>query len=85
MRNQSPVVRDKSSPAKTKIPPLRAVRIAQGLSLRQAAGAAGMTAAHLSRVERGQKQLSVDALGRLAEVLGLRELAKLLAPYREAS
>ncbi len=70
---------------RTRIPPLRAVRIAQGLSLREAAKQAGMTAAHLSRVERGEKQLSVDALGRLAEVLGLRDLARLLAPYRAAS
>jgi hypothetical protein len=39
----------------------------------------------LSRVERGERQLSVEALARLAEVLGLVELAKLLEPYREAS
>jgi hypothetical protein len=36
-------------------------------------------------VERGEKQLSVEALARLAGVLGLRDLAKLLAPYTEAS
>jgi hypothetical protein len=34
-------------------------------------------------VERGQRQLSVEALARLAQVLGLHELAKLLAPYQE--
>ncbi len=44
-----------------------------------------MSPAHLSKVERGQRQLSVEALTRLAEVLGLHELVKLLKPYREAS
>jgi transcriptional regulator with XRE-family HTH domain len=85
MQNESPSTFAKSVHAQTQIPPLRAVRIAQGLTLRQAAERAQMTPAHLSRVERGQKQLSVDALGRLADVLGLRDLARLLAPYREAS
>jgi transcriptional regulator with XRE-family HTH domain len=59
--------------------------MARGLGLRETAERAGITPAHLSRVERGQRQLSVDALGRLAEVLGLDELVRLLAPYREAS
>jgi transcriptional regulator with XRE-family HTH domain len=65
------------------LPPLRAVRIAHGLSLREAARRAQMTPAHLSRVERGQRQLSIEALARLAKVLGLTELTRLLAPYRE--
>ena len=65
------------------VPPLRAVRVAHGLSLRETARRAGIDAAHLSRVERGERQLSVAALGRLAEVLGLHELVKLLAPYRD--
>ena len=68
----------------TSLPPLRAVRIAHGLSLRETARRAQITPAHLSKVERGERQLSVEALGRLSEVLGLHELAKLLAPYREA-
>jgi transcriptional regulator with XRE-family HTH domain len=63
-------------------PPLRAVRIAHGLSLRETARRARIDPAHLSRVERGEKQLSLEALGRLADVLSLPELAKLLAPYR---
>jgi transcriptional regulator with XRE-family HTH domain len=63
---------------------LRTVRIAQGLSLKEAARLAKMDPAHLSRVERGEKQLSVDSLARLAKVLGLSELARLLAPYRAA-
>jgi transcriptional regulator with XRE-family HTH domain len=67
------------------LPPLRAVRIAHGLGLRETARRAGISPAHLSKVERGQRQLSVDALTRLGEVLGLHELVKLLAPYRDAS
>lgn len=70
-----------SAPAQTHVPPLRAVREAQGLGLRQAARQAGIDPAHLSRVERGEKQLTVDALARLARVLGLRDLARLLRPY----
>jgi len=60
---------------------LRAVRRAKGLSLRLVAGRADIDPAHLSRVERGQAQLSVDALHRLALVLDLRELAALMQPY----
>src|SRR5258708_1016000 len=62
------------------VPPLRAVREAHGLSLRETARRAQIDPAHLSRVERGERQLSVDSLGRLAEVLNLPELARLLAP-----
>jgi len=63
--------------------PLRTVRQAQGLGLREAAKAAGIDAAHLSRVERGDSSLSVRALARLARVLALKELARLLAPYAQ--
>jgi transcriptional regulator with XRE-family HTH domain len=70
------------SPVKqTATPPLRAVREAHGLGLRYVADEAGIDPAHLSRVERGQAALSVDALSRIAKVLGLRELGRLLAPY----
>jgi transcriptional regulator with XRE-family HTH domain len=65
------------------MPPLRAVRVAQGLTLREAARRAGVDPAHLSRVERGERQLSVESLGRLARVLGLLELARLLDPYAD--
>jgi transcriptional regulator with XRE-family HTH domain len=41
-----------------------------------------MDPTHLSRVERGKRQPSVHALARLAEALGLDELARLFAPYR---
>jgi len=35
---------------------------------------------HLSKVERGEKQLSIEALYRLAVVVGLDELAAQLKP-----
>ena len=54
------------------------------MSLERVAAAAGIDVSHLSRVERGQASLSVDSLARLARVLGLTELAKLLAPYARA-
>jgi transcriptional regulator with XRE-family HTH domain len=71
-----------SAQPQTTRPPLRTVREAQGLSLRQAAQLAGVDIGHLSRVERGEASLSLDALARLAEVLSLRSLAELLHPYR---
>lgn len=60
---------------------LRTVRVAQGLSLRETASRAGIDPAHLSKVERGQKNLSVQSLHKLAGVLGLRDLERLLAPH----
>lgn len=66
-------------------PPLRAVRQAHGWSLDYVAAEAAIDKTHLSRVERGQASLSVDALARLATVLRLDELAKLLAPYVRTS
>jgi transcriptional regulator with XRE-family HTH domain len=60
----------------------RSVREAQGLTLREAARRAEIHVAHLSRFERGQAGLGMEALARLAQVLGLRELDRLLAPYR---
>jgi transcriptional regulator with XRE-family HTH domain len=63
------------------LPPLRAVRVAQGLSLRDTAQRAGLDPTHLSRVERGTKNLSLDALYRLAAALELEELQRLLTPY----
>ncbi len=60
---------------------LREQRVRRGLSLREAARRAQIDPAHLSRVERGQATLSVDALGRLAKALGLRGLTRQLAPF----
>lgn len=64
------------------VPPLRAVRVARGFSLRWTADRAEMDPAHLSRIERGLKRPSLPALKRLADVLELRELSKFLAPYQ---
>jgi transcriptional regulator with XRE-family HTH domain len=60
--------------------PLRGVRLARGLGLREAARLAGIDASHLLRVERGEAGLSVSSLQHLADVLEL-PVAKLLAPY----
>lgn len=57
---------------------LRAVRESKGLTLTEAAERAGIAPAHLSRVERGSRGLSVESLTRLAGVLGLSELEGLL-------
>lgn len=55
--------------------------MAKGLTLRTVAQRSGIDPGHLSKVERGAKQLSVESLYRLAVVLDLRELAVLLRPY----
>ncbi|MGW1609446.1 helix-turn-helix domain-containing protein [Streptomyces sp. NPDC002285] len=62
-------------------PPLRAVRVSRGWTLRQVAARSGINPGHLSKVERGEKQLSIESLYRLAVVLELRELSHLLKPY----
>jgi len=58
--------------------------MAKGKGLRETALAADITPSHLSLIERGRRQPSLEVLARLAKVLDLHELAKLLAPYREA-
>jgi transcriptional regulator with XRE-family HTH domain len=63
------------------IPPLQAIRKARGLGLRETARRAQINPGHLSRVERGEKQLSLAALHRLAVVLGLAEFAEMLRLY----
>jgi transcriptional regulator with XRE-family HTH domain len=62
-------------------PPLRVVREARGLGLREVARRAQIDPSQLSKVERGEGQLSLSALARLARVLGLAELERLLRPY----
>lgn len=57
---------------------LRAVREAQGMTLKETAHRAKIDPAHLSRVERGTRGLSLGSMARLAGVLGLRDLEKLL-------
>lgn len=51
-----------------------------GLSLRETARRAGLDPSHLMRVERGEAGLSVESLERLARVLELHDLARLLHP-----
>jgi transcriptional regulator with XRE-family HTH domain len=66
-----------------RIPPIRGLREANGLSLRETARRAEIDPAHLLRVERGEAGLSIDSLQRLARVLGPVELANMLNPYTE--
>lgn len=56
----------------------REQRAAAGLTLRAAARQASIDPAHLSRVERGRAQLSIQAAFRLAQVLGIEQLAEVL-------
>lgn len=60
---------------------LRTARLNRGLTLVETARRVPIDVSHLSRVERGERHLSLDALARLAEVLGLTELTDALGPY----
>ncbi|MFJ2004779.1 helix-turn-helix transcriptional regulator [Streptomyces chartreusis] len=64
----------------TPVPPLRAARLAKNLSLRAVAQLADVDPGHLSKVERGESQLSVESLYRLAVVLEFDDLVEQLAP-----
>jgi transcriptional regulator with XRE-family HTH domain len=50
---------------------VRAARLARGLSQEQLAFEAEMTRSYLSDLERGTRNPSVRALGRLAQALGI--------------
>lgn len=50
------------------------------MSLRATAHLSGIDPGHLSKVERGEKQLSIEALYRLAVVVDLDDLAAHLKP-----
>ena len=50
---------------------LRAERVGQGLTLRQASGRAHMSLGYLSEVERGRKEASSEVLAELAAGLGM--------------
>jgi transcriptional regulator with XRE-family HTH domain len=71
---------DVSSPAQTR--PLRAIRVAKGLSLGEVARRTGIDCSELSKVERGLHGMSIDKLLAVARVLGLRELEEALWPYK---
>ena len=64
---------------------LRRARLAQGLRLRQTARLADLDAGHLSRMETDERPVSMQALVKLAPILGLGpvEFAQLLAEARE--
>jgi DNA-binding XRE family transcriptional regulator len=49
---------------------LRAVRLERDLTLRQVAAAAGLSATHISEIERGRTMPTIGALVRLARALG---------------
>lgn len=60
---------------------LRETRLAQDRSLRSVGFESGYTESYLSRVERAQQQISLEALWKLARVLKLDELADVLEPF----
>jgi len=75
-------MKTRSRPTQTaQLPPLRAVREAHGLGLNQVARLAHIDPGYLSRAERGLQRLSIPALYRVAQALGLRDLTRRLAPY----
>jgi transcriptional regulator with XRE-family HTH domain len=67
------------------VPPLRAIRLARGLGLREFSRRTGLDPAHVSRVERGQAGLSLEALYLVACDLDLTELATLLRMWVPAA
>lgn len=62
---------------------LRAARELQGHSLRATARAADIDPGQLSLIERGRRRPSVDQLLRLARVLELRDVVKVLELFVE--
>jgi transcriptional regulator with XRE-family HTH domain len=62
---------------------LRALRRERGLTLAAVAGAAGMDASTLSRLESGARRLTLDHLPPLARALGVRADDLLVAPPAE--
>ena len=60
---------------------IRALREAHGISLRELARRTGKDKGHWSRIERGERPLSLPMLVALAQALGLRELVKALRPF----
>jgi transcriptional regulator with XRE-family HTH domain len=60
---------------------LRIYREARGLTLRETGKLSDITPGYLSRVERGEKSLSLESTIRLARVLGLKDVLRALAPF----
>ena len=61
--------------------PLATIRKAHGYSVRHTAKEARTDPSNLLRIERGDVMPTVPVLYRLAGVLGLAELRRLLEPY----
>lgn len=64
---------------------LRAIRLARGLTISEVAARAGLTASHISQVERGVAQPSIGALNRICEALGTRMSSVLSLPSTSAA
>lgn len=60
---------------------LRALRLAAGLSLVEAAEAAGLTKGYLSQVEHGHRLIALDALDNLCVALGVHVVDALRGVY----
>lgn len=57
------------------------IRLRKGVSLRSVAREVGLDPTHLSRIERGDSQPTVNVLYRLAVALNQDDLAEQLQPY----
>lgn len=62
---------------------LRQLRLERGLTLKEIEASAGVSATHISEVERGRTSPTVGVLARLAEALGTRPSFLLDMPARE--
>ncbi len=59
---------------------IKMLRIARGLTLKELEERGGISATHVSEIERGRASPTVGALGRIAHALGLRP-AELVEPH----
>lgn len=65
----------------TTINPLRPMRIARGVSLREVSRRTGISPSQLSKIERGQAGLTLPRLYLIAKEIGLKPLAEQLRPF----